>query len=350
MKVGILTYHHTTNYGATMQTLGVVGAVRSLGHEPVVLDWRPVSAISYYRRRLYRSKAAPQNILQHLRMKSFVDKNMPCSPRVKSPDELNTLCKKLSLDAVVVGSDQVWQLNSKSIRGWAPEYLLDFVPDGVRRVAYAPSAGAMTDFEEHSESAAQLLMRFDSLSARDLNTRDLVSRVTGRSDVAYVLDPTLIADLSHLAKKPPISDPYLLVYAELPTRHTSMVRSIASRLGLRIVSIAYRYPGESNSEIAVSPEKWLGYFANAKFIVTSFFHGTIFSIINRVPFYTMRQGHRSIKVMDLLSRLGLEDRALDISETHNPSVESLGLDYSNTEEKINAARAQSIAYLEGALQ
>jgi len=333
-----------------MQTLGVVQAVRAFGHEPVVLDWRPPKAVKYYRRFLYMSKTAPQNILKARRMRSFVSRHLPLSPRVYSVNELAPLCEKLDLGAVIVGSDQVWQLTPKSIRGWAPEFLLHFLPVDVKRIAYAPSAGSMTDFGSHADEAAMMLRQFDALSARDQNTVTLVKQATGRDDVAYVLDPTLLSEFSHAAEPPPINDPYLLVYAELPTRHLSFVNAIAQQLGLRVVTIGYRYAGASLSDIAVSPQRWLGYLANASFVITSFFHGTIFSIINRKPFFTMRQGHRSIKVMDLLDRFGLEDRALDIEQTHRvPSAEELALDYNAAEQRIEASRAESLRYLERAL-
>lgn len=353
MRVGILTYHHTTNYGATMQCLGVCDAVRMLGHEPEVIDYRHPAAQKYYLRNNLRTRSAPRNVLKWLSMRDFVGQHLPLSKRVKSGSDMSMLCKQRGYGAVIAGSDQVWDQKPKSIRGWAPEYLLDFVPDDIRKVAYAPSAGSMTSFESHAAEAARLLKRFHALSARDKNTLQLIEQTSGRSDAAYVLDPTFLPDFSKYAKAASRSKPYLLLYAEVPASLTRCVESVADSLGLEIVNIGYRFAGRSSPHIGASPAEWLGYFSKASFVITSFFHGTIFSILNRRPFITLRQSIRSIKVTDLLTRLGLEDRALDITlegdELKKRSEALLTLDYTKPEAAIASSRDLSMRYLADAL-
>ena len=40
MKIGLLTYHHSTNIGAMMQTYATCRALKELGHEVVIVDIR----------------------------------------------------------------------------------------------------------------------------------------------------------------------------------------------------------------------------------------------------------------------------------------------------------------------
>ena len=50
--------------------------------------------------------------------------------------------------------------------------------------------------------------------------------------------------------------------------------------------------------------------AGARAVVTNFFHGCVFSIINRRPFVAALSGYRTNKVQDLLDRLDLSDRLM----------------------------------------
>ena len=40
MKIGLLTYHHSTNNGAMLQTYATVRALKELGHEVLLVDIR----------------------------------------------------------------------------------------------------------------------------------------------------------------------------------------------------------------------------------------------------------------------------------------------------------------------
>lgn len=44
MKVGILTFHHTANYGAVLQSLALSRYIKSLGHDVEIIDYRPEEA------------------------------------------------------------------------------------------------------------------------------------------------------------------------------------------------------------------------------------------------------------------------------------------------------------------
>ena len=43
-RVGVLTFHNTTNYGATLQTLGLLRALARRGFAAEVIDYRPSTA------------------------------------------------------------------------------------------------------------------------------------------------------------------------------------------------------------------------------------------------------------------------------------------------------------------
>jgi hypothetical protein len=352
MRIGVLTYHHTTNYGATLQCLALCRILSSLGHATEVIDYRPHKATRFYLRDNLRTPSAAYNIIKWLKMRAFVNRYMTLSPRVTASG-LTRLCVDRRYDAVIAGSDQIWQQSPNSVRGWAPEYLLRFVPGGVRKIAYAPSSAGMIDFGGHADEARQLLNVFDHLSARDLETVRLVQALTGRHDISYVVDPTFLIDYSGLSTRPCLSD-YLLLYGQVPSALVGTVERFAADRDLRIVSVGYRFQGKAVEHISASPESWLGYFADARFIITSFFHGTVFAIINRKPFVVLDTPTKAVKVKDLLHRFGLQSRVVDMSQaegiiSRHLSI-SVHLDWACREAIIAGEIDKSIGYLKHALE
>ena len=43
MKIGILTFHHGTNYGGTLQAFATQKTIEALGHADVIVDYTPLS-------------------------------------------------------------------------------------------------------------------------------------------------------------------------------------------------------------------------------------------------------------------------------------------------------------------
>lgn len=88
----------------------------------------------------------------------------------------------------------------------------------------------------------------------------------------------------------------------------------------------------------------------AEYIITTTFHGTIFSILNKKQFICFPA---SIKTDDLLTRLGLQHRMLD--DTVNENIMQCRLkndkiDYDKVEEKIAAMRKRSLELLEKCIE
>lgn len=64
MKVGILTYHRTTNYGATLQTYALWKKIRQYGHDVEVIDYLLPQLQKFYFNHLYKNKYFAFNILK----------------------------------------------------------------------------------------------------------------------------------------------------------------------------------------------------------------------------------------------------------------------------------------------
>ena len=108
MKVGILTFHSSYNFGANLQTLSVQEMLRARGCCPIVIDYRDP-----WRTEMYHSRVSPTQVQVH---EQFIAKYLNTSPRFSSNEEVQQYCND-TLDVVLVGSDQVFRLLPK----WAPK-------------------------------------------------------------------------------------------------------------------------------------------------------------------------------------------------------------------------------------
>lgn len=119
MKVGILTFHCANNYGAVLQCYALQEYLRSLGHEAYVIDYRPDYVVRRYKvfsRRNWIVRDFKKTI------KKLFSEPYLCIVRYKRNKRLESFIKnrynlypysadKSVFDAIVLGSDQIWNPN-----------------------------------------------------------------------------------------------------------------------------------------------------------------------------------------------------------------------------------------------
>lgn len=98
-KVGVITIHHVPNYGAFLQAWALATAIKQLGHSVEVIDYRPASAVEFYRRRSANSRFRILKSFAAWRSVRFMTKHLPLSPRCESADDLRSVASRY--DAVV---------------------------------------------------------------------------------------------------------------------------------------------------------------------------------------------------------------------------------------------------------
>lgn len=98
-----------------------------------------------------------------------------------------------------------------------------------------------------------------------------------------VLDPTLLlnkAEWERMAKLPE-EDVYIFLYEAFPNQEViDFAKKLSKKNGLKIIhKQVHDYELKNERKYwFMSPEEWMGYILKAKFIVTTSYHGTLFSI------------------------------------------------------------------------
>ena len=94
----------------------------------------------------------------------------------------------------------------------------------------------------------------------------------------------------------------------------------------------------------------LGYFSEAKYIITDTFHGSIFSIINHKKFVsiirksTEQSSGNAQKLGFLLKQLNLEDRLIDSMEDLSEKLVN-DIDYEKVDKIREEEREKTLNYL-----
>lgn len=322
MKVGIVTFHFAVNYGAVLQAYATCSMLRRIGHEPMVIDYRPRGSLyeHYHQWSFSRFGLNGQNLLK-LRLNpmfsSFRKYELPIDSKiVNSPEELAQY--STHFDAILYGSDQIW--NPSIFKG-----LLDYgywavgVPNTVRRIALSASFGGdLEAIRSYKSEIDGLVQNFDAISVREKDALDILKEsVTG--GLSQLGDPVFgVESWDHLFKPVKGLSEFMFEFAVQPRqlfKETSQL--ISEAMGLKSVCADARLnlaPKHTKS-MAFSVGQWLWSIKNARLVVTNSFHATVFCIIFNTPFVFVPlegQGElpnpRNNRIFDLLNWSGLESR------------------------------------------
>ncbi|SFR77738.1 polysaccharide pyruvyl transferase family protein [Sphingomonas jatrophae] len=304
-RIGVLTYHRSFNYGSYWQARCLVEGLRAMGHDAELLDhadrdveWRearcllqPTLPEPTRRQDFAAYKRKGRRLIEAM-------DRLPLSPRfpLHAPDQAP------AYDAVVVGSDEVWNFRHPWYGGTPL-----FFGDGLRAdrlVAYAASIGNHDASDGMREDYAERLTRFAAISVRDDNSRALVQAGLG-IDPPLVLDPVL--------QFPPViaqgeeAEPYVLIYGHgFPDWLSAALRHRRGAGGMRMVSVGYRNDCADEQRIDAGPIEFAELVAGASAVVTNFFHGCVFALLNNKPLVTAPSAYRFNKVRDLAAKLGAQ--------------------------------------------
>ena len=351
LKIGILTMHRCINYGSYWQTHYLVNGLRRLGHNVTVLDHESTLANLAEWRCAYRPvlpAPIPQCDYPEYRKKivgffKAIDE-LPLSARFA----FDTPGLVDDYDMVIVGSDEVWNVSHP----WYGKYPL-FFGEGLqdsRLVSYAASFGNYPAELGLDPSLVEKLRWFESVSVRDRNSQVIIM---DNLDIEpeLVLDPCLQFTIGDVPGLCTINQPYVAVYGHnFSDSFVQKIRSWASSENLQLISIGYRNEWADRQWLSADPFAFWHFMARCQVVVTNFFHGCVFALINRKPFGTEASPYRSQKINGLLMSVNATDRIVG-SHTSASTLSGLlstplGRD---SYQRIEALRQNSWRFLEGAL-
>lgn len=358
MKIGIVTYHRTLNYGAVMQSLATRFILEEMGHKAYYVDYWPD-----YHRKLYKSFSLSKLIRYCLKLsvsdaityikQSFWKKNRASSFYLFFNDFVNPYCRSINevFDVVVYGSDQIWRKQG-ALGTYNPFYFGKNEIKAKRHISYAASMGLLPETKEDEQKVKNLVSHLDKISVREEDLRQLLIKL-GCSNVALSLDPTLLLSGEmwdkYLPTKPYNGEKYALLYV-IKTNAFDMteVLNFTESKGLKLkVLQGYAITKETDTNLTtVDPSEFLRLIKNAEYIFSCSFHGLAFSIIYKKQFFASYVKN-SGRAESLLNLIGASQRLLSPQVAIPQNIEAI--DYIDVQNRLASAKQESLRYLADAL-
>lgn len=341
MKIGILTVHRLPNWGSAMQGYALQKIIESLGHECECINYTypnpwHIKRGSWKRpsTKLKTKIAILLGIRAHSKfslIEKFVKKEIKESRQYSTFEDIHS--NPPQYDIYVSGSDQIW--NWKTVRGDST-FMLDFVPDGKKKIAYSSSFSVNYIPENLQGMYKDLLSKFSAISVRENNGSRLVKELIGK-EAPVVLDPSLLLDKKHWGKlatkakwKQKMPDKFILSYM---LGYTYNPKPAMAKLLEKLQSI-YQCPviplGNNNElfngevfsmlksqEIGVYEFLWL--ISHATVVATSSFHGTAFAVNMGTPLISLveKENQEDDRIPSFLKSVGLEKNLVTVSTNFN---------------------------------
>jgi hypothetical protein len=363
MKVGILSLTSGYNFGGTLQTVALSRTLQRLGHDVTVLDywptpprkippWRGWGLAEKDRLRRIRSRFAELRHLGKFRKKYEVFKNEELKWSLPCFDKASFQCAAGEMDAIVVGSDQVWNLSYHPDPNF---YLSDFDDFSGRRISYAACCG--NPAQGCPSWVPIAFEKFDRIGVRNKFTADWVTRCCqGRIFPEVVADPTLLID-DYPRRDITLPDKYIASYLigagssiddrrgieELRRRHGDL-----PVICLMPTGVSIRFHGFYDRILwNLDPFDWVEIIRRATVVHTDSFHAVLFAMRNRVQFLaTYVEAVRAPRLIELRDHFGLGQMVQPASKL---SIDDSDPDWDRIRLQIDADRAHSLEFLETSL-
>jgi len=351
-KIGLLTMPVKENYGGIIQVAALYAFLKKHGYIPYlirkkydektskrllrwVLSHNPLYFLYDYKNLTKREKQSSE--LEYFIKQFFTNKTMLSFNKKQYKKSIH------NLDAIIVGSDQVWRY--KYVKGNYRYYFLDYLLPQTRKISYAASFGVdeWEGNEETVQKVSRLLEQFDAVSVREKSGIDVCKNTFNYQNAVHVLDPTFLPAVSfynNLIDKEKIQKKVRLFSYVLD--NSEFVKDVISHtsksLNLEIDAIKLTdYKFSTNPSI----EEWLYHFREADFVVTDSFHGTVFSLLFSKQFICIgnkSRGHS--RFQSLLGLLNLEDRLVfDYSSENIERLLNNEIDY----DVVNVLKQKHVA-------
>lgn len=346
MRIGILTLPFEANYGWAVQRWALYHTIEKLGHQPTIINRRwssnNTSCIKSFKRFVYYNVICP-------RFKRFVDKETPSvTPVTRTPEETFEVSKHL--DAVIVGSDQVWRIENTRLAGL--DFFLDFLNDSpIKRLSYAASFGKDTwqGTEDETIKVKNLLQKFNAISVREDSGVGLCNNLFD-VESSHVLDPTLLLtadDYNQLLSKPKSRQELVTYILDSTEEKRYTISEIAKQCNLKEVNL---YPSRSFT-FYKSVYTWLEKIRDARYVVVDSFHGMVFCILFHKQFAVFANSKRGLtRFTSLLGMLGLTERLTTVfGKEEVLNILKQPVDYVSVESLLATHRKKSLGFLENNL-
>jgi hypothetical protein len=349
MKIGTITFHWATNYGAVLQAFALQKYLKLNGYETEIINYIP------FRVRLIQTIMNIKNLkiidfVKEYKINKFRKQYLSLSKKTFHTN--NSLVKEYhDYDVCICGSDQIWNESFVLYAESKPtlSYYLNFVGREKTRISYATSFGTDKLSSEVVNLIKPELAKFKNISVRENTGKTIIEDMGLNAEL--VVDPTLLLESKVYEE---------LIDKENTKNHFQLFSYILHDNQITAEKIS-KYIFDNYFDKSVDKKynmqpigiyEWLYNARNSRLVLTNSFHGAIFSIIFKTPFIVIPvDGSRmNDRISTLLSSVGLQNRIInkfDASEIDRVMKDVI--EWEQVDIKVQRLRKGSIEFLEKVL-
>jgi len=356
-KASILTFHCVPNYGAVLQAYALQEVLKNFFDEVEILDYRPnnltreYNVINYYSVFSVATTLFSSSSFKKKKQRFFEYENKYFNLSSQHIINISSL-KNYRTDALFLGSDQIW--NPDITNGFDKAYFGKFdIADSAKVISYAASIGKNSITNTQSYILNHLLNGIDAISVRESQAKDILQNLCDKS-IEVVADPTILAGREYfdcmVTKKE--KKPYVLLYSLNGYEETEkLAEDVAEFKGLKLIELSGRrkpiLKPHHKAIYDAGPEEFVSYIANAEFVVTDSFHGTVFSLLYHKNFLTVPHKTRGARIVNLLNVADVSSR---LTDKFSEDIASPKINWEKVDENLNVERKKSYDFIKKAIK
>ncbi|MBQ8015577.1 MAG: polysaccharide pyruvyl transferase family protein [Clostridia bacterium] len=300
MRIGILTFHKVINYGAFLQSFSLSERLKKEfpDDEVEIIDYVTAPKRKWFVV-LWNIKhhgiKGGLTELKRISVFNSVQKNLTLSPKSYKADELNELFRYIDerYDALIIGSDAVFNWKQTA-------FPTAFIPDykfSIPVFTYAASVHGLHFYDESDDKlqkCGEIFKSMKCVGVRDNCSEKFVKLCSPEAQTMHCCDPTLFIDKEDIYSRGcgignkvkqnynfSLDSKYIVVMAP----DNELIKSVAQKYSgdYKIVSVFLK---SSYADIYIpdlDPFEWTVILKNAQVVITSYFHGTLLSLVQSTP-------------------------------------------------------------------
>ncbi|MBR7127067.1 MAG: polysaccharide pyruvyl transferase family protein, partial [Lentisphaeria bacterium] len=279
--VGFVNFFHSQNYGACLTAYALQEAVKSLGYSCAFVNEFP-----------------PKKKYNLSFGTLFVNKYLKLMPKFNNLKKAGMLA-----DSFITGSDQVFRPQYLKRKYKRDRYLLKFVPETAKKIAFSASFGIdENEFINSKRSVVNdiktALKTFDYLSTREDSGVDICKKQI-HINAEWIIDPVfLIERQKYLELAATAKGDYRNKFVTYVLDKNPVYDELYQKL-----SDKYQQTPVHLAKSSLAVEEWLRAFLEAEYIVTDSFHGVCFALMFNKKFIAVVNKKRGATRFESLQKL-----------------------------------------------
>lgn len=347
VKIGILTFHWATNYGAILQAFSLQEYLKKQGHDVEVINFKPkqydyrfIDYLIHPRSMLPRFREDLKQIKKDKQLEVFRRNYLSLTQRCYSLDDVKSIASDYNV--LISGSDQILNpsFTLTGEKGPCSVYYLNFATEKQLKIGYSVSFGCTEYPQDALCYAKKWIASFDRIGVRESGGFGVLLQMEFKKMSALTPDPVVLYGddvIKRLCSDDALNVNYIYSYM----LHGTQLSLNGASLGLSIV--------DETKQRQRTIETWLSSIKNASYVVTNSYHGTIVSLLLHKPLVVVLASGSLFGMNDrfttLLNKLGLMNRISDNKEETTLRILQNPIDWEEVDSRLRGFQKEGEEFL-----